>query len=112
MNARYELLEVAAGRSLAGVPSVSTSPIPTPMIDHACGPAAHAVPATVVVHVGPSKSCQPPYAMPWKTASEQAGRCLPFSKKYDMVMARRSMGDVESAFWGLCAVICCILLVW
>jgi len=50
---------------------------PTPMTDHACGPAAHAVPAKDVVQGGPSKTRCPPYVFPRPTASEQAGRCRP-----------------------------------
>jgi len=110
---KHGLLEVAAVRSLAAVSSVSTLHNPTPMADHACGPAAHAVPATVVVHAGPSKNCQPPYVMPWTTASEQAGRCRPsFAGRKGKVMAVQSMGDGEQAFWALCAVGCIILLLW
>jgi len=103
---KYGLLEVAAVRSLATVSSVSTLHNPSQMADHACGPAAHAVPATVVVHAGPSKNCQPPYVMPWATASEQAGRCRP------PLMAVQSMGDAELVWWSMCAVISIILLVW
>jgi len=102
---KYGLLEVAAARSLTAVSSVSTLHNPTPMADHACGPAAHAVPATVVVQAGPS-TCQPPYAKPWATASEQAGRCRP------PLMAVQSMGDAELVWWGVCAVLSIILLVW
>lgn len=57
--------------------SINTAPNPAPMADHACGPAAHAVPAKDVVQGGPSKTRRPPYVLPWPIASEQAGRCRP-----------------------------------
>ena len=73
MKARDVLPDLAAGMFIAAVMCVCTSLYLATMAEHACGPAAYAVPSEDVVHGGPLMLATTFYAEDPADSSETNG---------------------------------------